>query len=72
MTHFIPCHKIDDANYVANLYFKEVVRLHDILRSIVSDRDVKFVSYLWKVSWGKLGTKFLFCTTCHPQTDGQT
>jgi hypothetical protein len=38
----------------------------------VSDHDVKFFSYFWKVLWGKLGTKLLFSTICYPQMDGQT
>jgi len=71
MAHFISCEKIEDASYVAYLYFKEVVKLHGIPRSIVSDQNTKFLSHFWRCLWWLLSTKLLYCTSHNPLTNGQ-
>ena len=72
MTHFIPCNKIDDASHVANLFCREILRLHGVPKMIVSVHDIKFLSYFSKTLCAKLGIKLLFSPAYHPQTDGQT
>jgi transposase InsO family protein len=58
--------------YIANLFFKKVVRLHGLPKSIVSDRDTKFVGHFWRTLCKKLGTNLSFISAYHPHTDGQT
>ena len=65
MAHFIPCKKTSDTQHVAELFFKEIVRLHGLPRSIIFDRDNKFIGYFWKTLWKKMGIELKFSSTFH-------
>jgi hypothetical protein len=60
------------AKSVAEIFVKEIVRLHGIPNSIVSDRDPLFVSHFWKELFKMQGTTLKMSSSYHPETDGQT
>ena len=71
-SHFIPIKMTYSLEQLADLYVQEVVRLHGIPKSIISDRDARFTSKFWRGVQQAMGTKLNFSTAFHPQTDGQT
>ncbi|KAL0534339.1 hypothetical protein IC582_028629 [Cucumis melo] len=70
--HFVPGKSTYTASKWAQLYMSEIVRLHGVPVSIVSDRDARFTSKFWKSLQTAIGTRLDFSTAFHPQTDGQT
>jgi len=70
--HFIPVKSTYKAVNIADIFMKEIFRLHGILKFIILDRDVKFTGNFWKSLFQGFDTKLNFSMAYHPQTDGQT
>ena len=68
MAHFMACKTTHDASHIAGFFFKEVVRLHGLPLSIISNRESKFLGHFWRTLWRKLGTNLCFSSAYHPQS----
>ena len=70
--HFLPINETDKMEKLAKTYIKEIVRLHGVPISIISDRDSRFTSRFWQTLQKEMGTRLHMSTAYHPQTDGQS
>jgi hypothetical protein len=71
-THFIAVHTTYSVQQYAEIYLDQIVRLHGILKTIISDRGTQFVARFWEQLHDCLGTKLICSSSYHPQTDGHT
>ena len=70
--HFIPLKHPYTALSIARVLYDNVIKLHGMPLSMVSDRDKNFTSAIWSELFKLEGVKLKYSTTYHPQTDGQT
>jgi transposase InsO family protein len=72
LVHLVPTVTTARAMDIAWIYLKDIVHLHGLPDSIVSDRDPKFVLKFWRELHCLMGVKLLMPTAYHPQTDGMS
>ena len=70
--HFLTLRMTFTFERFCRLYIREIVRLHGVPVSIVSDRDPRFMAHFWKSFQKVMGTRLTMSTAFHPQTDGQS
>ena len=70
--HFLPIREKFSPQKLAELFMNNIVSLHGVPVSIISDRDPRFTSRFWKRLMKELGVRLNLSTAFHPQTDGQS
>lgn len=70
--HFIAIRHPYIAKDIAEIFVKEIVRLHGFLKTIVTDRDRVFMSNFWRELFKAARISLKFSSAYHPQTNEQT
>ena len=70
--HLTACHFIITSEGLADLFIRDIFRLHGLPDSVTSDWEPQFIGAAWKQVYRKLGIKAQLSTAFHPETDGQT
>ena len=70
--HFLAVRMTFTLEEFFRLYIREIVRLHGVLVSIVSDRDPRFAMHFWKSFQKAMGTGLTMSITFYPHIDGRS
>lgn len=70
--HYVPTTTTVSSSQFAIILINNVIKLHGVPSSIISDRDARINSAFWKTLWANLGVKLKMSTAFHPETDGAT
>jgi hypothetical protein len=68
--HFLPVHTTYAAKKYAEIYLDQILRLHGVPKTIISDRGAQFIACFWEQLQSSLKTKLIQSSAYHPQTDG--
>ena len=69
---FLPIKETWPVSKLVEVFLNQIIRLHGVPKTIVSDRDGRFTSRFWQQVHEALGTRLHFTTAYHPQSDGQS
>ena len=70
--HFLAVRMTFTLEEFCRLYIQEIIWLHGVPMSIVSDRDPRSMAHFWKSFQKAMGTQLTMSTAFHLQTDGQS
>jgi hypothetical protein len=57
--YFLPVHTTYNAKKYAEIYLDQIVRLHGVPKTIISDRGAQFIAHFWEQLQHSLGTKLI-------------
>jgi hypothetical protein len=69
---FLPVHTTYTAKKYAEVYLDQIIHLHGVPKTTISDRGAQFIARFWEQLQFSLGTKLIRSSAYYPQTDGQT
>ena len=71
MTHFIPTWKEATAVDTADQFIKYIVKYHWLPRSIISDKDSRFMSVFWEQLCSRLNIRLRHSSAFYPILTGK-